>query len=100
MKYAQYVFFVAFVVFLIYHSSRTEQNNKANELARGYGGIITGIRYDPKTIPYVTIGNEEYYLGNYPIRKHSNIQIGDSLIKWSNSNALKHYKKYPNGFYL
>ena len=82
-------------------SEMTEKRNKKNEFLESYEGIITSMRYDPKTIPYITINDSmEYYLGNYPIQKQNNLEIGDSVIKKANNDTFRHYKKYENRFYL
>jgi len=99
-KYKYLAFFILILGSYIF-SKVTEKRNKKNEFLEGYEGIITDMRYDPKTIPYITINdNLEYYLGNYPIQKGNNLEIGDSIYKKVSSNIFKHYKKYENGYYL
>lgn len=86
---------------LVFVSIKIEKKNKETEFSVDYSGVITSIKYDPKTIPFITIDNGlEHYLGNYPIRERDNLEVGDSIIKKRNDEILKHYKKYENGYYL
>lgn len=67
----------------------------------GYAGVVSSLRYDPKTIPFITVNGIEHYLGNYPIyRSEVDIQIGDSVLKRPNSNKLSVYKNSRDGYYL
>ena len=75
---------------------------RAEKIALEYDimGIISKLQYDPKQVPTIHVNGEEFYLSEFGIRKKDGLSKGDSIYKEKNSQLLKHYKKYSNGYYL
>jgi hypothetical protein len=81
---------ISFMGYLIISNGKTDKEN----LSRQFDGIVEGVRYDEKYIPYVQIKGKEYYLdAGYNFERK--IEKGDSIVKSSGSNSYKLIK--PTG---
>ena len=67
-------------------------------IEESYRGIITEIKYieGRRGLPDVKIGNELHYFG-YEEKIIHYIQIGDSIVKESGTEAIKIYRKNLKG---
>ena len=82
--------FFGFILFLYSNSERDKRNLIKNEIAT----TITEVNVNAKKTPLVTLSNSDYKINfaHFNVSLLSQIEVGDSLFKRSNSRELEHYK--------
>src|SRR5690606_27674216 len=79
------------------------KNNVENEFKSEYKGILTEIKIGSRGFLDVKIeGNTKnfYHLTYYGITTRNDLEVGDSICKWSYSRYLHLYKRKDSVWYL
>jgi len=91
-------FFFCGLIFLIIGSNKEQEYRESLRECKIIG-VVEDIKRDAKHLPNIKILNKWYYLGDGPWigKMRDCINIGDSIVKDSNSVILKLFRRKQDG---